>query len=402
MSRFLFVFFLLLSAAAGAAPIDHAKREFDAAGGWALFKRAWVSAPSSQAGGAGLGPLFDARSCNACHAGGGGGRVAEDALGDGLVVRVGRADGKGDPVYGTQMQMLALPGIEPEAEVAFHWQPSGDLRIANIEFAKLNFGALATGTHAGLRRAPSLFGLGELEDVPDAAILAQSHGGRPSWIVEADGTRKLGRWGWKAATPELPSQIEIAFQRDFGISTSGHPDAFGECTPAEKQCRAAAVAGIEVPDESRDVIAAYLRLLRRPEPKNEAAPGFVLFQRAGCADCHARLTDSKGRPVYAYTDLLLHDLGAGLDDGIAEGVARSSEWRTAPLWDVADNLAQGGLLHDGRARSIPEAVQWHDGEAAPSRLAFNALSAAEQTKIVDFLLASGTPDSDPAAKRPDR
>jgi CxxC motif-containing protein (DUF1111 family) len=103
-------------------------------------------------------------------------------------------------------------------------------------------------------------------------------------------------------------------------------------------------------------------------------------------DCHATLKDVKGRTVNAYTDLLLHDMGPGLDDGIAEGAAKSSEWRTAPLWDIAGNLAQGGLLHDGRARSISEAVQWHDGEGAKARAEFNKLSERERKQIESFLL----------------
>jgi CxxC motif-containing protein (DUF1111 family) len=386
VSRFLILLLVLAPAATAAAPLGQAKKELDAAAGWALFKRAWVSAPSSQSGGAGLGPLFDARSCNACHAGGGAGQVGEDALGAGMVVRAGRADATADPVYGAQIQTLALPGFEPEAEISFQWEQTGGMRTARIDFAKFHYGPLAPDTHTALRRAPSLFGAGLLEDIPDGEIAAQTHGGRPSWITGADGKRKLGRWGWKAATPELTSQIEIAFQRDFGISTSGRPDAFGECTVAEKQCRTAGGNSVELPDESRDAIATYLRLLRRPAPRNEASPGFRLFRGAGCLDCHAILKDRKGGPVHAYTDMLLHDMGPGLDDGIAEGSARSPEWRTAPLWDVADNLAQGGLLHDGRARNIAEAVQWHGGEATPAHTAFDALSPAERTQIEDFLL----------------
>jgi len=385
--RFLVLAMVVISAgSSAAAPIDHAKKEFDAAGGWALFKRNWVSAPSSQLDGAGLGPLFDARSCNACHAGGGAGRVAEDAIGSGMTIRVGRSDGTPDPVYGSQMQTQALPGLEPEADAAFQWNMDGGLRTAKLGFEKLHYGPIAPDTRTGLRRAPSLFGIGLLEDVPERVILAQTHGGHPSWVMAADGTRKLGRWGWKATTPELTSQIEIAFQRDFGISTPGHPQAYGECTPDEKTCRAAAIDAIEVPAESRDVVAAYLRFLRHPAPKNEASAGFALFRSIGCADCHATLTDSRGRPLHAYTDMLLHDMGPGLDDGIAEGTVRSREWRTAPLWDVADNLSQGGLLHDGRARSIAEAVEWHDGEGAKARAAFNTLSPADRTKIEDFLL----------------
>jgi CxxC motif-containing protein (DUF1111 family) len=102
--------------------------------------------------------------------------------------------------------------------------------------------------------------------------------------------------------------------------------------------------------------------------------------------CHAILNDAKGSPVPAYTDLRLHDMGPELADGIAEGAARSSEWRTAPLWDVAGSLSQGGLLHDGRARNVDEALAWHGGEASQSRDAFNALSPKDRKLVSGFLL----------------
>ncbi|MEI9933001.1 MAG: di-heme oxidoredictase family protein [Rhizomicrobium sp.] len=108
--------------------------------------------------------------------------------------------------------------------------------------------------------------------------------------------------------------------------------------------------------------------------------------KTGCAGVPRDFERQKCNAVYAYTDLLLHDLGPGLDDGIAEGAARSSEWRTAPLWDVAGSLARGGLLHDGRARNIEEAVAWHGGEASQARQAFNALSSNDRKLLNDFYL----------------
>lgn len=366
------------------APASHAARSLDAAAGWSLFKRPWISDPSSLEGGGGLGPLYDARSCNACHAGGGGGRVAEDAIGDGMVVRLGTADAAADPTYGRQLQTHALTGFDPEAEVAFHWQAASGMREPKLDVAKRHYGDFAAPTHAALRRAPSLFGAGELESIPESEILKGT--GRPAWIAGPDGQRRLGRWGWKASVPELESQIEIAFQRDFGISTAGLPGAYGECTAAETTCRAAGGREVELPDAFRRQIATYLRLLRPPGRQSQTHPGFAVFRRTGCMACHAVLKDASGAPVRAYSDLLLHDLGPGLDDGIAEGAAKSSEWRTAPLWDVAGNLAQGGLLHDGRARSIAEAVQWHGGEASQARASFNALSPKRRRLLETFLL----------------
>jgi len=354
----------------------------DAAAGWALFKRPWISSPSSLVGGGGLGPMYDARSCDGCHAGGGAGRVAEDALGVGLILRVGRGDGSGDAVYGRQLQTHALPGFDPEADAAFHWD--GAPRVPKVDVAKFHYGAPADGTHIALRRAPSLLGIGKLEQIPESEILKGS--GRPAWLTEPDGTRALGRWGWKAVTAGLPRQVEIAFQRDFGIASSGLPGAAGECTPAEKACRDAPGEAVELPDNFRDVILVYLRYFHAPEKRNEALPGFALFRGAGCLACHAVLKDASAKEVHAYTDLMLHDMGPGLDDGIAEGAAKPSEWRTAALWDLPQSLAQGGLLHDGRARDIAEAVSWHGGEASQARDAFNALSPSKRKLIEDFLL----------------
>ncbi len=364
----------------------------DAAAGRALFHRAWISAPSSQFFDGGLGPLYDARSCNSCHAGGGAGRVGVDAIGAGMIVRLGQRDGSGDPVYGPQLQTHALPGLEPEADVNLHWQDRDDLRVAKIDFAQFHYGVLDTRTRAALRRAPSLFGLAQLASVPDAEILSRAGDhddlhGRPSWVVDAHGHRALGRWGWKAGEADLAVQIDLAFQRDFGISTTAHPAAAGECTRAETQCvRAAPGVRVELPDSLRDLIVAYVLSLPAPPPRDETSAGFALFRRSGCLECHAVLTAADGTFVHAYSDLLLHDLGPGLDDGIAEGGAKAAEWRTAPLWDVAGGLAAGGLLHDGRARSIAEAVSWHGGEASRARAVFNALSSNDRNMLEHFLL----------------
>jgi CxxC motif-containing protein (DUF1111 family) len=387
VSRFLILLLALttLSDVAAADPVRE-KLGIDASIGWSLFKRPWISAPSSLQNGGGLGPLFDARSCNACHSGGGAGRIAEDAIGGGMAVRVGRSDGSPDPVYGTQIQTQALPGFDPEADLAFHWDAMNGLRAPKLAIAQFHYGLLAADSHAAMRRAPSLIGLGKLESIPEAEIVAQTGSGHPSWIVDADGKRKLGRFGYKATLPDLPSQIAFAFHRDFGIGTTRFPGAFGECTETEKACRAAGGPDVEVPDNFPELIATYIRTFPAPLPRNEKSNGFALFRKAGCLQCHAVLKDAKGQEVQAYTDLLLHDLGSALDDGVAEGSVKSAEWRTAPLWSVPEELAQGGLLHDGRARSIDEAVAWHGGEASGARTAFNALSPKDRKILDDFLL----------------
>jgi len=126
--------------------------------------------------------------------------------------------------------------------------------------------------------------------------------------------------------------------------------------------------------------------LPAPARPDDSSSGAAVFRRIGCGGCHGVLDARNGTTVDALTDLLLHDMGPELDDGIAEGGAKSSEWRTAPLWNVAEELAAGGLLHDGRARNVAEAVHWHGGEASRTRKAFEALSAGDQAAIENYLL----------------
>ncbi|HVV65803.1 MAG TPA: di-heme oxidoredictase family protein [Rhizomicrobium sp.] len=358
---------------------------FEAAAGWALFRHDWGLALSREEPDGALGAMFDARSCDACHAGAGPGRVGTDSIGAGMIVRFGRADGEGDSVYGRTLQSQARPGVEPEGTALVRWNPTGDLRTPEIAFSGMRYGPLAPDTHAALRRAPPLFGLGLLESIPDEKILARKSG-RTSWLASADGSRAIGRFGWKAGSATLPMQIATAFQRDFGIATTVLPATFADCTPAEEVCRAAAAKSAVLTDRLFDAVVAFVRYLRPPPALDERSAGFAAFRAAGCMQCHDNLMGADGAVVHAFTDLRLHDMGPDLDDGIAEGGARPGEWRTAPLWDVSDSLARGGLLHDGRARSVAEAVAAHGGEAAGARARFVALPAKDRAAIEAFLL----------------
>jgi CxxC motif-containing protein (DUF1111 family) len=365
----------------------------DPAAGKALFQRAWVQPSSSVRTAAGLGPLYDARSCGECHVDGGPGPAGRDGAGEGLVLRLGDAGGREDPVYGAQLQRRAVPGLEPEARVTMSEARRGMLRTVRLSIAELGYGPLAAGVHASPRRAPSLSGVGELAAVPDEAVLAQADrerslgvAGRPSWLTGPNG-RRLGRWGWKASQADLSGQVASALQRDIGVSTPGRPGAWGDCTPMQRACREAAMSGsadVEASDAETGLIVSYLDSLARPRPVAAQAP--EAFRRAGCDDCHAALTARDGREVPAYTDLLLHDMGPGLDDGVGEAGAAPREWRTAPLWNLKAELAAGGLLHDGRARSVAEAVRWHGGQASRSRARFFAMSGADRAAIDQFLL----------------
>jgi CxxC motif-containing protein (DUF1111 family) len=363
----------------------------DIAAGKALFEQQWVASSSAHPANEGLGPFYDSRSCSACHVGAGPGPVSS-SMGSGLLLRLGNPGGGGDPVYGAQLQTQALPGLKPEAAVTIVWNILDDRRMASLHISDFGYGPLDPHTFMAVRRAPSLRGAARLEAVSDAEILAgvarerrEGMEGRAAVL----GVR-LGRWGWKAENADLSAQIAVALQNDMGLSSSPHPDPWGECTPAETACRDLAVknegARIEVPDSLRAQLLAYVSSLPSPAGPHDRSTGYAVFRRIGCGACHTPLTTPNGKRVNAMTDLLLHDMGPELGDGIAEGVAKPSEWRTAPLWNLSDELAAGGLLHDGRARDIAEAVRWHGGQASKARKRFSALSVAEQTALEDFLL----------------
>jgi CxxC motif-containing protein (DUF1111 family) len=265
------------------------------------------------------------------------------------------------------------------------------------------------------RVAPQMTGLGLLEAVPEADILALADeddadgddiSGRPNVVWSAEfGRAMLGRFGHKAGTATIREQSAAAFSGDMGLSTSLFPAAWGECTETETDCRAApagAAAGeAEVDDASLDLVAFYARNLgvpaRRDEDDPEVLRGKRVFHEAGCADCHHpafvthRLEDRPEQSfqlIWSYTDLLLHDMGEGLADHRPEARATGTEWRTAPLWGIGLPGQVTGVtsyLHDGRARTLLEAVLWHGGEARESRDAIVALEPADRAALVRFL-----------------
>ncbi|WP_052340818.1 di-heme oxidoredictase family protein [Salinarimonas rosea] len=371
---------LALAAALAACvlvPSAHADDRMSRVLGEALFERAWVPAPSSTRANDGLGPLFNARACVSCHVGlvraptrvGADGVVTSETL----VLRLSDAAGRPDPVYGTQIQTAAVPGFAPD----------GLLRRTPGGYAPhgLARGALAATTRTGARIAPALRGLGRLEAVPDAVLAAAAD---PE-DRDGDGIsgRFVGRFGHKAQARDLAEMTAIAFAADLGMSTTHRPAAEGDCPT----CRAAPHGGTpEIVDEIVGLVAAYLAAVPPPpEPAPDAA-GARLFAETGCAACHAPALASPDGEVRAYTNLLVHDLGPGLDGGATEPGIAPGEWRTAPLWGLSRALADGaGLLHDGRAATVAEAIAAHGGEAAGARTAFDRLAAGERARLLRFV-----------------
>ena len=352
-------------------------RTVDLATGGALFRRLWVGAPASTQGSDGLGPLYNARSCAACH----------DGPPQPPTIHLGGPDGAPDPVYGRQIQTRGLVGQRAEARVELRQGAGAVVPM----LSDLAYGPLDDGTALSVRRAPALRGLGLLAAIPEAAIRA----GADPYDRDGDGISgrvriladgRIGRFGWKAAMPTLADQVAQAFRDDIGLSSALRPDPAGDCTPAQAACRAApdggGGSGIEIGPPAFARLTAYVAALA-PDPARPADPrGAALFAGLGCAGCHrADFGDPAVRP---FSDLLLHDMGPALADRVREGMAAGAEWRTAPLWGLSRD-GRGGFLHDGRARTLWQAILWHGGEARGARDKAMQLEPSGRAAVIRYL-----------------
>jgi CxxC motif-containing protein (DUF1111 family) len=395
--------------------------------GNSFFNKNWVTAPSSTTARDGLGPTFNARSCSACHFKDGRGRppleLDEPMLSMLVRLSIPGADEHGGPLpepnYGGQLQPNAIAGVAPEGRALVHWQElpgscaDGEpfsLRQPTLELVELGFGPLAADALLSARVAPQMIGLGLLEAVPEATILALADpddldgdgiSGRPNYVWDPiTQTTVLGRFGWKANQPGLRQQNAGAFHGDVGITSSLHPSE--DCPASQTACATAQSGGSpELDDALLDAITTYSRLLAVPARRDVADPevllGRELFRSIGCADCHvsrlatgelAGFAEVSNQVIWPYTDLLLHDMGEELADNRPDYQASGSEWRTPPLWGIGLFSVVNDhtfYLHDGRARNLAEAVLWHGGEARAARDAFVELAASDRAALLRFL-----------------
>jgi CxxC motif-containing protein (DUF1111 family) len=399
------------------------RREFEV--GDSFFTQNWVAAPASTAARDGLGPLFNAEACSSCHIRDG--RAAPpagaDDPGPGLLIRLsvpGAAEGaspRPEPSYGGQLQDGAIAGVDPEGSVSItHRDIAGSfgdgtpytLSQPRYDLTGLAYGTLHPSTLASPRIAPQIIGGGLLEAVPEAAIVAAADpddgdgdgiSGRPNWITADSGERILGRFGWKANVPSLAEQAAAAFVEDIGITNPRHGDE--TCPDRATACRLAPSGGSpEIDSGGFDRVVFYIRTLAVPGRRNlddrDVAAGSRLFSELHCSACHTptlvtgdhEVGALRHQTIHPYTDLLLHDMGPGLADERPDHSASGSEWRTAPLWGIGLVETVNGhttFLHDGRARSLEEAILWHGGEAAAAQAGFTALDAGERAAVIAFL-----------------
>lgn len=411
--------------------------------GNAIFRRLWVVAPSSTTSADGLGPLYNARSCQSCHLRDGRGQPPSPTNPDepSLILRLSvpprapeerkliadlRIQAIPDPVYGLQLQTSAIKGLDAEGTIAVTYRDEPvrlgdgeivDLRVPSYAIGRLKYGPMRPDVHVSPRVAPQMIGLGLLEAIPEAAIRASADpddadqdgiSGRTSDVRSNDANRlALGRFGWKAAEASVRSQSGVAAAIDIGLSNPVAPSPAGDCTPSQAPCLNAPDGNsergndYELAPELLDLLTHYSRNLAVPvrrDPANaRVLRGKGLFHSLGCTACHTpshRTGVVDGEPhlsdqlIWPYTDLLLHDMGDGLADGRPEGSANGREWRTAPLWGIGLTDVVSGhtrFLHDGRARSIQEAILWHGGEAKAARDAFTQMSKDERDALIAFV-----------------
>lgn len=406
-----------------------------------LFTKTWVAAPASTKASDGLGPLYNARACQDCHLKDGRGHPPEGPD-DGRVSMFLRLSVPGgtspaeiedwlatspDPTYGGQLQDLAAPGHEAEGrmEVRYTEVPVTladgtviSLRQPDYAFANPGYGPAHPDLMISPRVAPQMIGLGLLEAIPTADILALADeddrdgngiSGRAQIVPSVEfGVPMLGRFGLKAGAPTVREQSAGAFAGDMGLSTVLNPDPWGDCSSDQTACRAAPDGqeegirdGLEVDAESLDLVTFYSRNLGVPERRGVDDPqvlrGKEIFYDLNCSGCHHpkfvthRLENQPEQSfqlIWPYTDLLLHDMGEGLADNRPEGRATGREWKTPPLWGTGLTATVSGhtqFLHDGRARTLTEAILWHGGEAEAARNGFAALPKGDRDAILAFL-----------------
>jgi CxxC motif-containing protein (DUF1111 family) len=353
-----------------------------------------------------LGPKFSNRSCVACHVNNG--RALPPSIGAPMlqsVVRVGSdASGTPDPVLGSVLQPQITNGT-PEDTVTISSYTTingqyGDGTTYTLQKPNYTFGSYTPAFYS-VRLAPQLVGMGLLEAVSEITVTGLANAdnsgtngiaGRIQSVLDPQtGQQRLGRFGYKGGKARISHQIAAALNTDMGVTTSIYPTLDGDTTNGP----------VELNDSDLTNWTRYISSLgvnaRRSLTDAQALQGEQLFASANCVQCHTPtlqtspyhpIAELRNQTIHPYTDLLLHDMGPGLADNMGEGKATGSQWRTSPLWSIGLTAGISGgeaYLHDGRARSLEEAILWHDGEGAAAKEAFRTMSASDRAALIAFL-----------------
>lgn len=390
--------------------------------GDAIFDQVFVAPPAKLF--TGLGPVFNNISCVNCHRNDGQGFPTLGSSNSGMLMRIS-VDGTDDfggpkaaPGFGVQLQDQAVFGAVPEAKVNITYTdmpvvyPDGSvvtLRKPNYTLTN-PYTALPAAYMLSPRLAPPLIGMGLLENIPEQTILSfvdegDKNGdgitGKANYVYDGyTKRRELGRFGAKANTSTIALQVATAYQQDMGVTSYMVP-----VESAAGQPQMNAVTGDvqpELVDSLLNYVTYYVQTLNVPARRDvldaDNKRGEALFHQVNCAACHRSTIQTaanasvglKSERIHPYTDMLLHDMGTDLADNRPDFLATGKEWRTAPLWGVGLLIKTNSngiayYMHDGRARTMEEAILWHGGEAEKSKEAFMDLPRADRDRVVKFL-----------------
>lgn len=387
--------------------------------GDAQFEQTFVSAPAPV--NSGLGPVFNNVSCISCHHNDGKGTPTAGFNNSSLLIRLslpGKDANNGPlpiPGFGNQLQDKSVFSSFPEAQVNITYTdvpvtyPDGTIVTLRKPTYQLTnpYIPLPATYEISPRMAPPVFGVGLLQAIPESTILSFADpddlngdgiSGKPNYVYDGlTKTTELGRFGLKANVNSLTHQVASAFQQDMGVTSyiESHESTEGQLQYDKLN------DDPELPDSIINSVIFYVKSLAVPARRNVTDPdvkaGEQLFAQISCAKCHIptiqtgvdlSLPQISNQRIHPYTDLLLHDMGEGLADGRPDFLATGTEWRTMPLWGIGLFPKTNGTpfyLHDGRARTIEEAILWHGGEAENAKQQYMNLNKTDRDKILKFL-----------------
>ncbi|MEO6638143.1 MAG: di-heme oxidoredictase family protein [Ginsengibacter sp.] len=383
------------------------------------FEQTFVSSGSAVFGG--LGPVFNNVSCISCHHNDGKGTPTAGLPTSSLLIRISLPgqDIHGAPLaapgFGLQLQDQALFGVQPEVNIQISYTdkkvtyPDGTIvSLRDPAYLLLNpYTPLPAVYNLSARMAPPVFGVGLLENIPEKTILSfidkgDKNGdgitGEANYIYDSTTDKTvLGRFGFKSNASTILFQVATAYQQDMGVTSYVQPK---ESSEGQMQYDNKS-NDPEIPDSILNAVTFYVRSLAVPARRNVNSPdikrGEQLFSQINCTGCHRptiqtgvdiTLPQLSNQRIHPYTDMLVHDMGTGLADNRADYLASGSQWRTTPLWGIGLFEKTNGIpfyLHDGRARTLEEAILWHDGEAKKSKELFMTLNKTERDLVIKFL-----------------
>ncbi len=382
-------------------------------------EQTFVTAPAPV--NSGLGPVFSNVSCISCHHNDGKGSPTSGFVNSSMLFRLSilGTDAHGGPLpvpgFGLQLQDLATFGVTPEAKVAISYSnqiitfPDGEIVTLRVPAYTINnpYTPLPGTYLFSPRMAPPFFGLGLLQNISETTILSHADetdsdgdgiSGKANYVWDAYLNKTMiGRFGMKANTATILTQVAAAYSQDMGVTNYLFPteSSFGQPQYDNRN------DDTELQDSVLNGVAFYIKSLAVPARRNVLDPvnisGEQIFKQINCSSCHLPTVQTgvdvtfpqlSNQRIHPYTDLLLHDMGAGLADNRPDFLATGSEWKTPALWGIGLFERTNGTpfyLHDGRARTIEEAILWHGGEAETSKNKFKELSTSDRKALVKFI-----------------